>query len=38
MQLFQCDFEELFQVVMINPVDNHETLLKAVPESRAEAS
>jgi DNA-binding XRE family transcriptional regulator len=38
MQLFQCDFEELFQVVMINPVDNHETLLKPVPESRAEAS
>ena len=37
MQLFQCDFEELFQVVMINPVDNHETLLKPVPESRAEA-
>src|ERR1035441_9879759 len=36
MQLFQCDFEELFQVVMINPVDNHETLLKPVPESRAE--
>jgi DNA-binding XRE family transcriptional regulator len=38
MRLFQCDFEELFQVVMINPVDNHETLLKPVQESRAEAS
>jgi DNA-binding XRE family transcriptional regulator len=38
MQLFQCDFEDLFQVVMINPLNNHETLLKPVQESRAEAS
>ncbi|MGD0448645.1 MAG: helix-turn-helix transcriptional regulator [Candidatus Dormibacteria bacterium] len=35
MQLFQCDFEDLFQVVMINPVDHHETLMKPVEESRS---
>jgi hypothetical protein len=35
MQLFQCDFEDLFQVVMINPVDQHETLLKPVEEPRS---
>jgi len=35
MQLFQCDFEDLFQVVMINPVDHHETLLKPVEEPRS---
>jgi len=35
MQLFQCDFEDLFQVVMINPVDHHETLLKPVEETRS---
>ncbi|MGA8016129.1 MAG: helix-turn-helix transcriptional regulator [Candidatus Dormiibacterota bacterium] len=39
MQLFQCDFEDLFQVVMVNPVDSHETLLKPVEEvPRARAS
>ena len=35
MQLFQCDFEDLFQVVMINPIDHHETLLKPVEEPRS---
>jgi len=28
MKLFQCDFEELFQVVMINPVDRREQVLR----------
>jgi len=34
MQLFQCDFEALFQVVMVNPVDHRETLLKPADEVR----
>jgi len=39
MQLFQCSFDELFQVVMVNPVDHRETLLKPVEEApRARAS
>jgi DNA-binding XRE family transcriptional regulator len=28
MQLFQCDFEDLFEVVMINPADKSVTVLK----------
>jgi DNA-binding XRE family transcriptional regulator len=32
MQLFQCDFEDLFQVVMVNPVDNKEQVLR--PEGK----
>src|SRR5207245_7130284 len=32
MQLFQCDFEDLFQVVMVNPVDKKEQVLR--PEGR----
>ena len=35
MELFQCDFEDLFQVVMINPVDHHETLMRPVEESQS---
>ena len=35
MELFQCDFEDLFQVVMINPVDHHEQVLRPEPEARA---
>lgn len=37
MQLFQCDFEDLFQVVMINPINNHEQVLRPVDEAQAEA-
>jgi DNA-binding XRE family transcriptional regulator len=36
MQLFQCDFEDLFQVVMVNPVDHREQVLR--PERTSEAS
>ena len=32
MQLFQCEFEDLFQVVMVNPVDKKEQVLR--PEGR----
>ena len=32
MELFQCSFEDLFQVVMVNPVDHHETLLRPVED------
>jgi hypothetical protein len=32
MQLFQCDFEDLFQVVMVNPVDKQEQVLR--PEGK----
>ncbi|MGH7750834.1 MAG: helix-turn-helix transcriptional regulator [Candidatus Dormibacteria bacterium] len=32
MLLFQCDFEDLFQVVMVNPVDNKEQVLR--PEGK----
>ncbi len=35
MQLFDCDFEELFQVVMVNPVTHRERLLKPAEESEA---
>jgi transcriptional regulator with XRE-family HTH domain len=35
MELFQCDFEELFQVVMVNPATNREVVLK--PESDLKA-
>lgn len=35
MQLFQCEFEELFQVVMINPTNHKEQLLR--PADTAEA-
>ena len=38
MQLFQCDFEDLFQVVMINPVNKREQVLKPVEPPQAEAS
>ena len=38
MELFQCDFEDLFQVVMINPVNEEVQVLKpagqAAPRSR----
>lgn len=34
MQLFQCDFDELFQVVMINPLDRTEQVLR--PETKTE--
>jgi DNA-binding XRE family transcriptional regulator len=37
MQLFQCDFEDLFQVVMVNPTNNREQVLKPVEGSHAEA-
>src|SRR4030088_3573841 len=36
MQLFQCDFEDLFQVVMVNPVTKGEQVLR--PERSSEAS
>ncbi len=32
MQLFQCDFEDLFQVVMINPDNQRERLLVPADE------
>ncbi len=35
MELFQCDFEDLFQVVMVNPTTNREVILK--PESDLKA-
>jgi transcriptional regulator with XRE-family HTH domain len=39
MELFQCDFQELFQVVMVNPVDHRETLLLPVEDgAQARAS
>jgi DNA-binding XRE family transcriptional regulator len=42
MQLFGCDFEDLFTVVMINPVDDTEQVLRPdprqKPEKRARAS
>jgi hypothetical protein len=28
MELFGCDFEDLFQVVMVNPVDHREQVLR----------
>lgn len=37
MQLFQCDFEDLFEVVMVNPIDHKEKVLKPVEESKAGA-
>jgi DNA-binding XRE family transcriptional regulator len=36
MQLFDCDFEDLFQVVMVNPVTKREQVLR--PERSSEAS
>jgi hypothetical protein len=36
MQLFQCDFEDLFVVVMVNPVTKREQVLR--PEQTSEAS
>jgi DNA-binding XRE family transcriptional regulator len=36
MQLFQCDFEDLFVVVMVNPVTKREQVLR--PERSSEAS
>lgn len=35
MELFQCDFEDLFQVVMVNPTNNREVVLK--PEGDVKA-
>ena len=35
MQLFNCEFEDLFQVVMINPVNHREQILR--PEREAGA-
>jgi putative transcriptional regulator len=37
MQLFQCDFEDLFEVVMINPTDKSVKVLKPVDDAAAEA-
>jgi DNA-binding XRE family transcriptional regulator len=37
MQLFQCDFEDLFEVVMINPADKSVTVLKPAEDAAAEA-
>jgi DNA-binding XRE family transcriptional regulator len=34
MQLFQCEFEDLFEVVMINPVDHTERKMHADPVAR----
>ena len=34
MQLFQCEFEDLFEVVMINPVDHTERTMHADPVAR----
>lgn len=36
-QLFQCDFEDLFEVVMINPETQSMQVLKPVEERRAGA-
>jgi len=36
-QLFQCDFEDLFQVVMVNPVDHREQVLRPEGAARARA-
>ena len=35
MQLFDCDFEELFQVVMVNPETHAERLLTPAEDSEA---
>jgi transcriptional regulator with XRE-family HTH domain len=35
MELFQVDFEDLFQVVMVNPVNHHERLMHPEPEAKA---
>ena len=37
MQLFQCDFENLFEVVMINPADKSVQVLKPEQGKRAQA-
>lgn len=37
MQLFQCDFEDLFEVVMVNPVSHQIQVLKPSGETHAEA-
>ncbi len=37
MQLFQCDFEDLFQVVMVNPKDHQVKVMRAVEDAKAEA-
>ena len=38
LQLFQCDFHDLFQVVMVNPVDESEQVLKPdAPVRKAKA-
>ena len=36
MRLFQCDFEDLFQVVMVNPTTHAEQLLKPDREKAGE--
>lgn len=40
MQLFQCDFFDLFEVVMVNPEDHREQVLRPAEtaRTRAEAS
>ncbi|GAC1338170.1 MAG: hypothetical protein NVSMB29_03590 [Candidatus Dormibacteria bacterium] len=35
MHLFECDFEDLFQVVMVNPDTQRERLLRPAEESEA---
>ena len=35
LQLFDCDFEELFQVVMVNPDTHVEQLLKPAEDAAA---
>lgn len=35
MELFACDFEELFEVVLVDPRDHRERVLRAVPSERA---
>jgi hypothetical protein len=36
MELFECDFEDLFVVVMVNPITKSEQVLR--PERSSEAS
>lgn len=35
MELFGCDFEELFEVVLVDPRDHRERVLRAAPSERA---
>lgn len=38
MQLFQCDFEDLFQVVMVNPLDKRVQVLRPEEETGTKKS